>query len=307
MPVVRKMTAPGKNSRKVDTDDEDNGKLTLPTKKNVPPSSLEEYPIAVFGEKGIGKTSLLAQLSDITFQFERGRKNLPILQIPDTSKKEPPLTWKRFLGYKSILIDSEYTNVCLDTWDRMYELCFDHVCWEMGVKHPSGLGNDNAHTAWRAIKNTMEEAIADLIANGIVPRTASHARKKKVNTKFFGKDAGYDLITMTCSDAPLNVLKSIFDIVIYYGYEDRQRILTIRGDSFIDSACGLDEHFLDPEGNQVFKLPAGNSAKEAADVLRASFNNEVYGLNTQEEASDEVTSEETDSKPVSRIKRKGKK
>lgn len=263
--------------------------VSLPTKANVPPGNLEDYVTFIFGEKGIGKTSLAAQWKNmLTAMFEPRRRNLSIIQIPKPG--EPPLDYSRTRAYFRAAIKSKsFNGVNVDTVDRLYEVCLKHVCEAKGIKHPSQIKNDYGGT-WHEVKQTFEELLNELLYADMSLVLTSHARKREVNNKL-GR-AAYDLITPTCSDAPWTTCKAIVDLVIYYHYtDDGQRAMTIRGDDMVWSAQGLQGRFMDPDGNPVKTLLGADSPEECFDILKKSFNNKVYGLEVYEETEDEETEE----------------
>lgn len=304
MPIVKKTRGGSNNSKPAVA--EKSSPVSLPTQANEPPQDLHRYSLFIYGEKGIGKSLLSALLAGhdklgLTFQFERGRKNLPIIQVPDTRKNEPPLTWARFKDYCQLMLDQgKPRTIVIDTMDRAYDLCFKHVCKGMGIQHPSGLGRDS-HMAWNGIKNEYELQMADLIDGGIIPIFTSHSRLKDV-AKADGME--FTMIQPTLSDAPLNVAKSITDLAIYLGYGPHQsRIVYVRGDSFIWGACNIHNHFLTPNGEEVHRIDGGYSGEEMAANLLKSFNNKLPDYNPDPEPADEEESQ-VDESPPPKSKRK---
>lgn len=281
MTLVKKQTgaskkvspsSPEKRTAKV----RDTAPIAMPKLRNVPPKDFRDYSGIIYGEKAIGKTSLVAELVDVVLMCERGRKNLPILQIPDHTRREPPLTWDRTLEYRDLFIrEGKIRNLGVDTLDRHYELCFDHVCRSFGVKRPSDAGSE-APTVWTTMKREYEEWAVSLIEAGISLIWTSHARVRDVHGRL---GEGFQQVTPTCSDAPWNIVKSVTDYGIYYGYYGRQRGLQIRGNSLVWCGCNLVDRFLDPKTKeQLEAIDAGHTAKEAAKNLLLGYENKIAGV-----------------------------
>ena len=110
--------------------------VAFPTQENTPPDDLSDVISCLYGRKGIGKTSLAAQFpNSLTFMFERGRRNLPIMQIP--KKGEIALDWDRFKDYTEMFLESdEYQTMVVDTVDKAYDKCLEYVCAKNGCTHP---------------------------------------------------------------------------------------------------------------------------------------------------------------------------
>ena len=264
--------------------------MTLPSKPNQPPTNLGDYIIFLYGDKGVGKSSLAAQFPDsITYMTEPLRRNLPILQVPDPNKDEEPLTWGRIKSYRDLILDSgKYKTVVFDTADRSYQLCMDYVCERAGCKHPNDK-NDYGAT-WHALKSEYESLIIDFAKSGMTVVALSHARRRAVKS-LTGEE--WEEVTPTCPDACWTIWKAISDFAFYYGYKHQERCIYLRGSTGIWASCGTSEkHFLNPAGEPLSYIPVGNGPKAAYNILSNSFLNKVEGEvyvpdNGDEEQDDE--------------------
>lgn len=301
MPVVKKLR--GTTPTKTDAEPvASNGKLVLPSRKNSPPKSLSDYCIVIYGEKGIGKSTLASSFPDtLNFMFEPRRRNLSIYQIPDPNNNEPELTWPRFKQYIRMLIEekSQYKTIVIDTIDRAYDLCFYQVCKDNMISHPADV-NDYGKS-WGKIRHEFENTITSLLHANIGVIFTSHAKTKEVAARTGGT---YEIICPTCSTGAFDYLKACTDLAFYYGYQGQTRTLKVRGDDLIWSACGLEEHFLDPKGNQIHLLDMGETPDESYKRLQEGFNNKLYGIELEEEPEPELTDEEPVEKPKALKKRK---
>lgn len=245
--------------------------ISLPTERNDPPSSLSEYAITLYGEKGIGKSSLAAMFPDpITLMWEPRRRNLAIFQVPKPG--EPPLTWRRHKKYIDKIIESGQFKTCIiDTVDRAYAACLESICYDKGISNPSD-ANDWGAT-WDLIKAEFEEVQNRLLIAGITPIYTSHARLRDVSNKATGET--YQQVTPTCKDAAFQYLKACTDVALYYGYHNGHRSITVRGNDMIWSACGLNDHFLSQKGNQISTIYMGDSPEEGYENLMLAYDNRI--------------------------------
>lgn len=258
--------------------------IKIPTKVNEPPSKLTEYIIALFGEKGIGKTSLCAEFPNpITFMWEPRRRNLRIKQIPQQG--EDPLDWERYESYVDLVCeDKKIQTVSVDTVDRCYEACFKHCCDARNITNPQQMGRD-AHVAWNEIKMEFERVHFKLFEAEKCVIFVSHAREQEIVSR---TGQAFDQIVPTCTPTVFKFLKAVCDFAFYYGYHDKERAMTVRGNELIWSATGVDETYLDPDDKeQLSVIPMGNSSKEAYKNLMDGFDNKTHGIILEYEEDEE--------------------
>lgn len=262
-----------------------------PDDLNEPPNRLTDYCILIFGEKGIGKTSLAAQFPHtLTIMTEPRRRNLRIRQVsvePRTLKEmyamkkvtrhtgENFQTPWQFLGevVSEALTDPTVKTLALDTIDRIYDMALTHHCYEREIADPSAL-NDYGAT-WRDIKVDFEDLLRRILASGKGLVLLSHARLRPVEVR--GGD-GYDILCPTCTPAAFDILKALTDYAFYYGYFSKQRAMFLRGNDLIWSACGVDDRFMSPQGDPLTVISMGKSASESYTNLTAGFDNKVEDL-----------------------------
>lgn len=275
MPVVKKLHGkpnPRKGaspSREVAT----GSPLTLPVKRNVPPTDLAAYIIFLYGDKGVGKSSLFGELEDtITLMTEPRRRNLKIRQVPQLN--EPALTWDRIRKYRDLICkDKGIQGVSLDSVDRAYALCQEYICNKANCKHPSDK-NDFGKT-WHLLKSEYEDLIISFLDSGKTVYGISHSRKREIKS-ITGDE--FEQVCPTAPDACWTIWKAIADFGFYYGYVQQKRAIYLRGTELIWASCGTSEdHFLDPKGNPLLYIPVGDSPKAAFKSLQDSFHNKVYG------------------------------
>lgn len=246
---------------------------------NVPPQDLFAYTILLFGEKGIGKTSLLSRFPDsLVFMFEPRRRNLSITQVWQNEDKTGPLDWDTFAKAVDELVElgpegSGYRTLAIDSLDRAYKRCLESVCAESGFAHPND-ANDYGKT-WEKIKERFESTLASLSHAGYGVSMTSHGKVHRMQPPL--GDA-YDQQGITASGSAKDVADVLCDFVIYYGYHGNNRTFTVRGNQAVYASCGVTDRFLDPDGNKLQTFDAGSSPEEAFDNLTKGFNNQMKGI-----------------------------
>ena len=244
------------------------GGLTLPTELSEPVDDLSGFSWLLYGEKKIGKTTLLSQFPAPFFlATEPGHKAL-------RTHFRYPTNWKELVGYVELLEeDDTFETVILDVTDRAYGYCFDAICKLNHVEHPSDDSQEWGRI-WSEIGREWERIVMRLLSleKGVV--FVSHADLRTVKRRD-GEE--YDQLRATLSGQSLKKVEGLVDVIAYYGYAPNPadgRELVIRGDSFIDAGCRIREHFQTPDGEQVVSINMGSSEEEAYANLTAAFNNE---------------------------------
>lgn len=259
--------------------------LSLPSQENVPPSNISESIVFLYGRKGIGKTSLASQFSkSLTFMFERGRRNLPIRMVPQP--QDPKLDWQLFLDYVDLALqDDSVETLVVDTIDRAYEQCMFYVCKRAGCKHPNDK-NDYGKT-WQEVKIEFDATLGMIQDSGKGLVLISHETAKpltKTSRRLEREDAEsicqYDRMEPTCSKQAFETVQEICDYVLYYGYTDEFRTITVRSpNDTCWTSCGISDTFLDPDGNPIQTFRVGNDPREAYKSLISAHQNELYDIN----------------------------
>lgn len=279
MPTVRKVR---RGKRKSSSSTSTN--LSLPTRDNVPPDELSAAVICIFGRKSIGKTTIANKFNDpLTFMFERSRRNLKIRQVPEyksTDKKRKSLNWSDFLEYVELFLESKHQTAVIDTIDQRYVACMDHVCRIQGVSQPNG------PDAWLAIAAEFNAPLNLIQDSGKGLIFLSHEVVKPITkiVKSLRRETDEDEMEMgrwepSCKPEPFRTIKQICDYVLYYSFQENKRCMICRSTSEIAwCACGFEDHFLDPNGNQLEKFELGNTPDTAYQSLLDAYNNQLYDL-----------------------------
>jgi len=284
MPIVKRVTKSKTETRHVLSPRQQLAKRTLSEEINLlgttnkPPQRLQDYFIFLYGEKGVGKTSLLAQFPGALIeQFEPRRRNLEIRQVsiaPMTHaqyrKQSSTLHPFRIFqaSIEECLQSSKEIFIVIDTIDRAYDACLDCVCWEAGLDYPAD--NDYGKT-WRMVKDEFESTLNRILYEGMGLAAISHARRWAQDSETAGES--FDMVMPTCSPACWKICKAMTDYNFYYGYEGTQRVLAVRGTDIIWASSAQDDHFLAPNGEPLFTIPMGTSPKQGLANLLAAYSN----------------------------------
>lgn len=267
--------------------------ISLPSSNNVPPPDLTSYTWFLYGEKGIGKSTLAAQFPDVTayFMWEKGRRGLKAPIIPDFSRNEKPLTWERFLEYLNILLsDHEPHRIVIDTLDVCSKAWEDHHARIRNI--PSLLGVQDHGRTWSVAMDDWVNTYTSLIFAGWRFTFLSHVRKRPKVIRGVTREEAKELIdegVIASETQPsarpwaVGWSKESVAYAGYYGWWGEERILQIRGSGAIYAACeNSEDHFLQPKGSEdagkpYHLIPMGNSPKEAFNNLQKAWDNKIVG------------------------------
>lgn len=259
--------------------------VVLPDVASEPSDLLADYSVLLYGAKKIGKTTLCSEFPDPLFlATEPGTKALRVRAVP-------VLDWLTAVGAVDALEarlkkEPKYCGtVIVDTVDLLYEYAFNYACKKAGVAHPHD-ANDYGAT-WRAVKTTFRDLLIRMLNLPCGVILVSHDTEKEVETADGSK---VDRVQPTMSGQALGEVEGMVDIIGHYGFEDRQRMLFIRGRQTLVAGSRLKEHFVRSGGkpgvpaDRVCAIPLGRTEREAYRAVLAAFNNEQEGTGVEEEA-----------------------
>jgi hypothetical protein len=260
--------------------------LSLPEGPSNPITDLSQFIIVGYGERKIGKTLTFSKSPGAIFmKTEPGAKGSRITQVP-----EDPLaiieSWEEFEGYADLIIKSpKYKTIVVDIIDKAYDLCFEHVCAELNIKHPNDLGFGQG---WDAVKKEFIRVMAKLASCGKGLILLSHADDKE-----FLKPDGtrYNKLIPTMSKGALKWAAGIADIIVYFGYYGDIRYMTVAGSQTLEGGHRLEEHFITTKGEPIHSIPMGKNATTGYGNFVKAFNNKQekpYNLNPEETGLSDV-------------------
>jgi hypothetical protein len=239
--------------------------FTLATEWTQPATSFNQYLNMIYGEKGVGKTSLAAELmgeNGVFFAEEKGYRALRVRANDIESWKQIKVLTRQLPG--------PYDCVCIDIVDPIYELCMAAVCKPLGIEHPGEL-QDYGKT-WGAVRRAFRGWIRDISGRGIGVLFLSHAEWHEITDR---QGSTYHKLGPTMTGQGWKVLFPLLNNLFYYGYDGSDRILVLRGSERMDAKCQAVNNFRTPKGEPIQVIEMGESAKEAKRNLVAAFNNKL--------------------------------
>lgn len=264
--AVATVTTQGKPSllkRKVDVDEPID--FDLPTEASEPSTFIGDYTFLIYGSKKIGKTSLAAQFPGaLGFEFEPGGKALSMYQLPCKS-------WAIFKQAiaKLYAAPHKFKTFVIDTGAIAYERCMEYVCAKAEIAHP---GDEGYGKGWKRVASELQAQMSAMFMHpGCGSLILCHDKVEEIETRTGKK---YNKTIPDLSGQASSYFAGVIDVIGYYHIQDNKRWLQIREDDYAIAGCRPELNFLTPSGEQIFKIPMGNSAKEAYNNLVKAFNNE---------------------------------
>lgn len=239
---------------------------------STPSNRLEDYTWLIYGEKKIGKTSLVSHFPSALFcMFEPGGKALSIRQTPTLDH------WEQFLGYIALLEKDTQgiKTVVIDPGNIAYERCLDFVCRRENISHPGKVQDWGA--SWKLISKEFQSAHLRLAKLNLGFIVLAHAKLMNMETR---SGQTFTKVIPVMSGSTEEFYAGVIDIIGYYQYFGAERFLQIRGDDFAQAGCRCEQNFLTKSGEPIIRIPMGKSSKEAYQNIVRAFNNgqsEAFG------------------------------
>jgi hypothetical protein len=251
-----------------------------------PSNTFLDYCILLYGESAIGKTSVIAQIPGCyILQCDPNRKSLRVRQsaiknmtLSELKRERPDFSpWQIACAtLQKALEDDSVRCIAIDNIGLLYEHCFNHVCWKLGIKDPNEQ-NDFGQT-WREISDLFSDTLNTILYNekGLV--LVSHNTVKEVKE---ADDSTYERIEPAVQKGAFKWMKECTNYAFFMQYYNDQRVFTVRNTKEIWTKCSVDQdspHFFDPEGNPVKRISMGASPQEGWSNLISAFDNELFDV-----------------------------
>jgi len=211
----------------------------LPDKPREIEKDILKFCTLIYGRPGIGKTSWAISWPDaILFSCERISMGLSCYDF--NAENGGVTDWKTFKAGVSLLEeDSRFKTVVIDTVDKAYEHCLQHVCKTRGITHPE---DEPWGKGWNAVKREFADTLYRIRKTGRGLVFISHAMERDI-TSFSNQK--YTKVVPTMAGQAYSHLKGITDLTLYTEYMSdvkgrNIRVLITEGDEVIDAKNSLD-------------------------------------------------------------------
>ena len=240
--------------------------VSLPSAPTVISDNLEDYTYMIYGERKIGKTTILSEFDDVLFlMFDPINKGLSIRQVYLPS-------WLHFLKIlKELEKNPNYCKmVVIDTGYMCYERCYQYMISKLGITDPK----DKAWgSAWKEIGKEFMQAHDIIFQLGIGFAVTAHTAIVEITRR---DGSTYNKLTTQLGAQAFKFYNGLVDVIAYYQYSNKnERELSIKGDSLVEAGARVENHFQYPDGSDVEVVPMGKSSKEAYRNLELAFNNKL--------------------------------
>lgn len=207
--------------------------FTLDSLLNLEPSKvskdLRTYITYVYGQAGVGKTTLAKDMGSLILSCEDGTRAMSGAYNQIMKNWSDIKTICRFA--KDPKMKERYKGIAVDTIDIAASYCEKYVCSQNGIKTISELPWGQGYAL---LKKEFEETFQELAREGYAILFISHDKEKA-----FKRPDGteYTKIVPTLPESMNNIIKNMADIIVYgyqeFGTDDRYMIL--RSDGSIEA------------------------------------------------------------------------
>lgn len=204
----------------------------LNIKPNKISRNLTDYVWGIYGEPGIGKTTLASKFDPdktLIVAFEKGYLALSgVIAVDVTNWKDFKTVIKQL---KEPEVKEKFKFIFVDTADIAYQECERYICRNAGVEK---IGDIPYGAGYKQTDDEFFGALKTIINEGYGLGWISHSNLK--NVKYEGSEE-YQKVTTTLPDRAKKILFGISDIVLYGKIvrdetgEEEKRIAYVRSNS----------------------------------------------------------------------------
>lgn len=197
--------------------------MTLPTEKSAPSLSPDKAKALLYGPPKIGKSTFASKINPDHTLFIPTEPGLGALEVFEV----PVRTWAEFrqVGADLAKDPGPFEVVVIDTVDELYRMCSDHICAELGIKHPS---DADYGKGWSAVRDEFALRVGKLTNLGLGVWFISHAEDREVKKKVGSKTVTQPSLTGQGRKFLSGFVDFIF-LATWEGDEGDERVLRTQG------------------------------------------------------------------------------
>ncbi len=199
----------------------------LPTKKTPVVTDPTQFTLCLYGPGGIGKSTWASHAEGALFiASEPGLNALEVFQVKVETLKEMGRVYDEIKNG-----DHGYKTIIVDTVDRVFQMCIDAVCEELGIVYPRG---KMGMTAWGMINSRFRNWTIQMCNLPYGVLFISHSATKERDTR-----TGPEMYTqLGLPDSSRKSFGEAMDIVLLAEYVSKkdndgkvveERVLRARG------------------------------------------------------------------------------
>lgn len=197
--------------------------MTLPTEKSALTLSPDKVKALIYGPPKIGKSTFASQINPDHTLFIATEPGLGSLEVYEAAVS----TWDGFrqVGADLAKDPKQFQVVVIDTVDELYRMCSDHICAELGIKHPS---DADYGKGWSAVRDEFALRVGKLTGLGLGVWFVSHAEDREVKKKVGSKTVTQPSLTGQGRKFLAGFVDFIF-LATWEGDEGDERVLRTQG------------------------------------------------------------------------------
>lgn len=233
--------------------------MTLPTEKSAQTLSPDKVKALLYGPPKIGKSTFASQINPDHTLFIPTEPGLGALEVFEA----PCSSWAGFreIGGELAKDSKQFEVVVIDTVDELYRMCSDHVCEELGIKHPS---DADYGKGWSAVRDEFALRVGKLTGLGLGVWFISHAEDREVKKKVGSKTVTQPSLTGQGRKFLAGFVDFIF-LATWEGDEGDERVLRTQGAEHHEAGGRV------PEGAKALPDPLPLEAKALRKAMADSL------------------------------------
>ena len=235
----------------------------LSLNKYQPGKSFFDYNCLIYGQRKVGKTTLLSSCPGAYYFLFEPNKSYALYGSEIGS-------WEDFgfLADEFVNGDHPFHTGIIDGGKICYNMALEFACKKHGFTHPGGQKDYGA--SWAKVNKEFELPVRKLMSCKHGFFVIAHEKKEDVETQSGG---AFSYICPDLSGRGAELFANEIYNIFYYYKDVDGRWLQLDGDEYIQCGHRMKGHFLTPAGERVTRVPMGGSEEEGYRNLMLAFDN----------------------------------